>query len=129
MHMLRIFRLSCVKEEETCHAQFCDNIPEFIFFLKPKCDALPVSRHLFKPRTAIPSKRRQPFSNNIGSPHPALVELRAEKIGPYLLGNDFGFRQFWHGKRSFLMKWAHVSHTSNQPAKQLVFIRCPLWVL
>jgi hypothetical protein len=64
--------------------------------VKPECDALSVSRHPFQARTEIPRKRGQTFSNDIRPPNPTIVELRAKEIGPYLPGNDFGFRQFRH---------------------------------
>jgi len=96
MHMLRIFCLRRTEEQETCHAKFRYDISEFVLFLKPECDALSVSLHPFQARTEIPRERRKTFANNIRPPNPTVFELRTEEMSPYLLGNDFSFRQFGH---------------------------------
>ena len=92
MNVLRVFRLGRAKEQEAGHAQLRDDIPKFSLIFKLQCDALAISLHPFQPRTAIPRERGQPFPNDVRSSHPALVELRAEEMSPYLLGNDFSFR-------------------------------------
>jgi hypothetical protein len=92
MNVLRVFRLCIAKEKEACHAKLRDDISEFVILFKSQCNAFSVSLHPFHRRTVVPRERGQPFPDNIRSPHPALVELCAEEMNPYLPGNDFGFR-------------------------------------
>jgi hypothetical protein len=101
MHVLWVFRLCRTKEQEACHAQFCNDVSTIALLVKPQCDALAVSRHLFQSRATIPRERRQSFSNNIRSPNPTVGELRTEEMSLYLLGNDFGFREFRHTRNPY----------------------------
>src|SRR5262249_32177633 len=96
MDVLRVFRLCTRKEQEACHAKLRDDISEFVIFFELQCDALSIALYALQRRTAIPPERGQPFSNNISSSYPTLDESCADKTNPYLLGNDFGFREFRH---------------------------------
>jgi hypothetical protein len=123
MYVLRVFRLCRTKEQETGHAQLCNDVSKVALFVKSQRDALTVSRHPFQPRTAIPPECGQPLTNDIRSPNPTVVELRTEEMSPYLLSHDFGFRQFRHERGPSSVKWLH---TPYQAAKQLIFMQCPL---
>jgi hypothetical protein len=92
MYVLWMFRLRRAKEKEACHAKLCDDIFDLTVFVKLQRNALAISLHLFQSRAAVPGARRNPFSDNIRSPNPTIVELSAEEMSPYLLSYDFGFR-------------------------------------
>jgi len=91
MHMLRIFGLDGLKEEQARHPEFSHNIPEFIILQESQRHTFSIPLDSLKGCTDIPGKRLTALPDDVLSSNPAISQSRSEEIPAELFSNNLGF--------------------------------------